>query len=109
MAPQIVPFTFGDEPANSGESMSATCSVSKGDQPLEISWAFNGVPLNDNSDVTISTSKRLSVLQIEAVAARHAGEYTCTAANRAGAVSRAVTLTVNGKFSRESLTYTFFS
>lgn len=90
---------FGDEPASWGELVSVTCSVAKGDQPLEISWAFNGTPIGSNhgSDVVVaSTNKKNSVLTIESVAARHAGEYTCSASNRAGATSHSAQLTVNG-------------
>ncbi|CAK9830510.1 Cell adhesion molecule Dscam2 [Anthophora retusa] len=97
VAPQIFPFTFGDEPMNSGEAISATCSILKGDFPMDISWAFNSVPIDpDTTDqYTITKSKRLSVLAIDAVAARHAGEYTCTASNKAGASSHTATLAVN--------------
>ncbi|XP_076297117.1 Down syndrome cell adhesion molecule 1 isoform X35 [Lasioglossum baleicum] len=98
VAPQILPFTFGDEPASWGELVSVTCSVAKGDQPLEISWAFNGTPIDSHhgSDVVVaSTNKKNSVLTIESVAARHAGDYTCSASNRAGATSHSAQLTVN--------------
>lgn len=94
----MFPFSFGDEPVNSGEAISATCSILKGDFPMDISWAFNGVPIDYEStdQYTITKSKRLSVLAIDAVAARHAGEYTCTASNKAGASSHMATLAVNG-------------
>ncbi|XP_078037888.1 Down syndrome cell adhesion molecule 1 isoform X14 [Augochlora pura] len=98
VAPQILPFTFGDEPASWGELVSVTCSVAKGDQPLEITWAFNGTPIDSHhgSDVVVaSTNKKNSVLTIESVAARHAGDYTCSASNRAGATSHSAQLTVN--------------
>ncbi|XP_017797231.1 PREDICTED: Down syndrome cell adhesion molecule-like protein Dscam2 [Habropoda laboriosa] len=98
VAPQILAFSFGDEPAGWGELISVTCSVTKGDQPLEISWAFNGTPISSyhRSDVIIaSTNKKNSVLTIESVAAGHAGEYTCSASNRAGATTHSAQLTVN--------------
>ncbi|XP_076297101.1 Down syndrome cell adhesion molecule 1 isoform X20 [Lasioglossum baleicum] len=97
VAPQIFPFSFGDEPVNSGEAISATCSILKGDFPMDISWAFNSVPIDSEStdQYTITKNKRLSVLAIDAVAARHAGEYTCTASNRAGASSHTAALAVN--------------
>lgn len=76
--------------------MSTSCQVSKGDLPMDISWFFNGKPF-DLQDVSVSTNKRLSVLAIESVLARHAGEYTCVASNLAGTASRSVALTVNGK------------
>lgn len=103
VAPQIFPFSFGDEPTNSGEAMSATCSIMKGDFPMDITWALNGEPITpEHSDITISNSKRLSVLAIDAVAARHAGEYTCTASNKAGATSHSAALAVNGIFTEKS-------
>lgn len=99
VAPQIAPFSIGDEPANWGETVSAICTIVKGDLPIEVSWALNGEPITkeNHPDVSISsTSKKISVMAIEAVSARHAGEYTCTASNMAGATSYSATLAVNG-------------
>ncbi|XP_047359077.1 Down syndrome cell adhesion molecule-like protein Dscam2 isoform X10 [Vespa velutina] len=98
VAPQIVPFSISDEPANWGEAVSAVCTVGKGDLPIEVSWALNGEPINEanHEDVSISsTGKRVSLMTIEAVSARHAGEYTCTASNAAGATSYSAMLAVN--------------
>ncbi|KAL6435025.1 hypothetical protein ACFW04_005260 [Cataglyphis niger] len=97
VAPQILPFAFGDEPASWGELVSITCSVTKGDQPIEITWAFNGTSIDSrDSDVVIgSTNRKNSVLTIESVAARHAGDYTCTASNRVGATTHTAHLAVN--------------
>ena len=74
----------------------------KGDYPIEIEWSLNGEPISrDYPDISIgSTSKRNSVLTIEAVAARHAGEYTCTASNAAGGTSFSSSLSVNGESMR---------
>lgn len=65
---------------------------------MDIAWAFNGVPISAEStdQFSITKGKRLSVLSIDAVAARHAGEYTCTASNKAGAASHTAALAVNG-------------
>ncbi|XP_076173875.1 Down syndrome cell adhesion molecule 1 isoform X14 [Ptiloglossa arizonensis] len=98
VAPQIAPFSIGDEPANWGEAVSAVCTVVKGDLPIDVSWALNGEPIgNENhGDVSISsTGKRVSLMTIDAVNARHAGEYTCTASNAAGATSYSSILAVN--------------
>lgn len=78
--------------------MSATCSISVGDYPLEISWFFNDQKLiaSDAQDISISTSKRRSLLEIEAVSANHAGTYTCSVSNEAGATSHSTVLVVNG-------------
>lgn len=99
VAPQIAPFSIGDEPANWGEAVSAVCTIVKGDLPIELAWALNGEPItaNDRPDITISsTGKRVSLMTIEAVNGAHAGEYTCTASNAAGATSYSATLAVNG-------------
>lgn len=99
VAPQIAPFSIGDEPANWGEQVSAMCSVLKGDQPIEIRWSLNSQPITRRShpDVTITkTGKMISLLSIDAVTAQHAGEYSCEASNQAGSTSRSASLSVNG-------------
>ncbi|GAB1868744.1 Down syndrome cell adhesion molecule-like protein Dscam2 isoform X2 [Camponotus japonicus] len=107
VAPQIAPFTFGDEAANAGEMATVQCAVIKGDLPIDIIWSFNGRVIDtangafdehnyDNSDIMISrSSKRASTLTIESVAARHAGEYSCTASNMAGTATHSSVLSVN--------------
>lgn len=89
---------MSDGPANWGDMVSATCSIVKGDYPVEIVWLHNGKPINsDNPDIAITRiNKHMSAISIESVAARHAGEYTCSATNRAGNVSHSTTLAVNG-------------
>lgn len=77
----------------------------KGDLPIEMAWALNGEPITRKNHVDISissTGKRVSLMTIEAVSARHAGEYTCTASNAAGATSYSATLAVNGTDMHES-------
>ncbi|XP_072765897.1 Down syndrome cell adhesion molecule 1 isoform X40 [Anoplolepis gracilipes] len=107
VAPQLAPFTFGDEAANAGEMATVQCAVIKGDLPIDIIWSFNGRVIDtangafdehnyDNSDIVISrSSKRISQLTIESVAARHAGEYSCTASNTAGTATHSSVLSVN--------------
>lgn len=99
VAPQIAPFSISEEPANWGEQVSAICSVVKGDLPIEIRWSLNSEPITrlTHPDVAISnTGKKTSVLVIESVTARHAGEYSCVASNLVGSVSRSAVLSVNG-------------
>ncbi|XP_012526071.2 Down syndrome cell adhesion molecule-like protein Dscam2 isoform X24 [Monomorium pharaonis] len=97
VAPHIGPFAISDGPANWGDMVSATCSIMKGDFPVKIVWTFNDKPISlHDSDITITNiNKHMSALSIESVAARHAGEYTCIATNRAGNVSHSTTLVVN--------------
>ena len=109
VSPQIALFSLGEEPANAGDTVSVQCTVSKGDFPLDIVWMFKGRPIqSDRGDMIISNSgKRIKQLTIEAVAAKHAGEYTCVASNIAGSVSRSAVLEVNGTFVPYELYCTF--
>lgn len=107
VAPQLAPFAFGDDAANAGEMATVQCAVIKGDLPIDLVWSFNGRVIDangafdehnyDNPDIVISrNSKRASTLTIESVAARHAGEYSCTASNTAGTTTHSSVLSVNG-------------
>ncbi|XP_051153618.1 cell adhesion molecule Dscam2 isoform X43 [Leptopilina boulardi] len=96
VAPQISPFSFGEESVNAGEMVSVQCAIGKGDLPLEVTWMFNDHLIESNqNDIIIDNGKRRKQLTIESVAARHAGEYTCVASNMAGSVSRTATLDIN--------------
>lgn len=96
MSPQISPFTFGDEPINSGETVSIQCTISKGDQPLKITWNLNGRKAEATYGITVMTMKRFSTLNIDSVQAEHRGEYTCVADNPAGKSTFSAYLNVNG-------------
>lgn len=97
VAPEIAPFVISEKPANWGDTVTATCTMLKGDSPIQIEWALNGEPIShDYSDISIATSRRVSLLTIDAVTASHAGEYTCMASNAAGGTSFTATLAVNG-------------
>ncbi|XP_076629350.1 cell adhesion molecule Dscam1-like isoform X26 [Colletes latitarsis] len=97
VAPEIVPFDIGEGPANWGDTVTATCTVLKGDYPIQIEWALNGEPISRNHyDISIiNTSKRVSLLTIDGVTGRHAGEYTCSVSNAAGGTSYSASLAVN--------------
>lgn len=97
-----MPFDFGDESLNPGDSTAINCMITKGDSPLEIQWKFNSRPIErDNSMGIIITklSPRLSSLSIESVSARHRGVYQCTAINKAGETEHSSSLKVNGDYS----------
>lgn len=71
--------------------------MSAGDFPVIISWLFNNQPIPASMGVTSSQSrKRISTLEIESVAAHHAGNYTCIGANDAGHTSYSSQLLVDG-------------
>lgn len=96
--PQIIPFTFGDEASNPGDSHAVHCTVTKGDVPIDIRWSLNGQPLvNSENGVTIfRMSPRLSSLSIDNVKDIHRGVFKCTASNAAGTTDYATELIVNG-------------
>lgn len=105
VAPQILPFSFGDDELNLYDTISATCTVSKGDKNnLEIWWTVieaddpNSVEkiLNSNDEIEIRTNKKISMMSIDSVKARHRGNFSCHAKNRAGEVSVTAQLAING-------------
>lgn len=99
-----MPFTFGDEEFNLDESVSTTCSVTKGDLPLKIWWTLTDSyessiehNISTNDGVVISKAgNKLSLLNIEAVKARHRGNYTCYAKNKAGFAAHSAYLAISG-------------
>ncbi|KAL5286966.1 Dscam family protein [Megaselia abdita] len=94
--PKIAPFDFGEVPANFEDSSSITCLVLSGDLPIDISWLFNDYPINSFSGINIlKAGKKGSMLMIESVNGRHAGNFTCKATNSAGSVSHSAQLIVN--------------
>jgi len=95
--PQILQFSFGNDPLNSGEMLSVSCTIVKGDFPIKLTWTFDDIPIDSSRpDVNIVNNKRVSFLSIDSVAARHAGRYKCTATNAAGSDSHTAVLSVNG-------------
>lgn len=77
VAPQIAPFNFGDETLNAGETVTLPCTVNKGDLPLKIYWIFNGKEVNPNDGIIVNKNgKRISVLSIDSIQAKHRGNYT---------------------------------
>lgn len=95
--PQIVPFSFGEENINLYDMVSATCTVNKGDLPIEIYWTSGNRRVSTNDGILISrTSQRISTLSIESVRGRHRGNFTCVAINSAGMTDLTIELSVNG-------------
>lgn len=97
--PQILPFEFGEEPANAGDMASISCALSKGDQPLNISWVLNGqvIPKNNDMGIVLTViNKKTSILNIDSVSGIHRGTYLCVATNMAGSANHSAVLEVNG-------------
>lgn len=99
-----MPFSFGEDDINFDETVSATCTIAKGDLPINIYWSLADsiesiaeYNITSNDGVTISKAgNKLSVLNIETVKARHRGNYTCYAKNKAGIAKHSAYLSVNG-------------
>lgn len=101
--PQILPFTFGEEEINLDETVTATCTITKGDLPMKVWWtiydSIHQTPQNltSNDGVVITrTSQKVSMLTIEAVKGKHGGNYTCFAQNKAGTSQHSAFLHING-------------
>lgn len=95
--PQLVPFTFGDEASNSGDSQAIQCMAMKGDLPIEISWWLDEKPIEDGSGITVlKVSPRLSSLSIDSISYEHRGQFKCVARNKGGHAEYATELKVNG-------------
>ena len=95
----MVPLSFGRDILDEGEYAQLLCTVSKGDEPLVLSWALKGdVISSEPSLTTASLGTRTSMLTIGSVGYRHSGTYTCTAKNAAGVTTQSAQLKVNGNY-----------
>lgn len=101
--PAIIPFSFGEDELNFDESVTATCSISKGDLPIKIWWQFNedgdstGFNLTTNDGILVTRmTHKVSMLAIDALKARHRGNYTCYASNAGGVAYNSAYLAING-------------
>ena len=96
--PQIAPFSFASESVDEGSFAQITCSITKGDEPLKISWHLHGdVVSSEPGTTTTMIGSRTSLLLINSVGYRHSGLYTCRASNPAGSTTHAAELKVNGR------------
>lgn len=96
VVPVIASFEF-DESVFYGEGVQVMCHVTKGDKPLTFKWTFNGGDVSLLPGLNIMNVGDMgSALIIPAVTAKHAGNYTCTAANIVARSSHHSTLNVKG-------------
>ena len=112
MSPKIHPFTV-PEALQRGDRLSLTCSVFKGNKPIEISWSRSPLPStspNGTAPIPSSSSSPLpptvkpvqiddftSMLAVAELDLAHNGAYTCRAENAAGSASHTTLVRVNGK------------
>lgn len=80
-----------------GDTVSIQCTISGGDLPVNVMWTLNKSPLEPYLEIlTEKRGKRINSLSIDAVSAKHAGNYTCIAENAAGIAELSSELVVNG-------------
>lgn len=93
-----MPFFFGDESFNSGDSTAIQCMIVKGDQPVQIRWTLNGNPVvtGERGLNVVRMSPRLSSLSIESISGEHRGIFKCFVSNAAGTEEFSSELKVNG-------------
>lgn len=91
-----MPFTFGDEILNEGDTALVSCVAAKGDVPIGLTFYHNGKPVIDENGMTVIKSAKTATLSIEALRAHHQGNYTCQASNRAGQAEYSTQLNING-------------
>lgn len=97
VAPQVIPFSFGEGSLTAGLPITVQCMILEGDLPITFMWMFYGRELSSQMGIsTFRLNPRVSLLSIDAVAAGHAGNYTCSAKNPAGITNHTATLSVNG-------------
>lgn len=98
--PKITAFSFGDRPMNQDEPVSISCTISGGDLPVNVTWTLNGAAIESWHEIlTEKRGKRINVLMIDSLKAKHAGNYTCWAENVAAIAHHTSQLIVNGLIS----------
>lgn len=93
-----MPFAFGDEPTNTGDSVGIQCMVNKGDLPVDIRWVLNTSPIvsGENGITIVKLNPRTSSLSINSVEGMHRGIFKCLVRNKAGTAEYSDELKVNG-------------
>lgn len=95
--PQLVPFDFTEKTFNSGDIVTVSCVINKGDFPIGVKWTHNENLIDASSGISVTrANKRVSQLNIESVGIQHSGEYVCAVKNAAGIAKQALVLHVNG-------------
>ncbi|XP_045464508.1 Down syndrome cell adhesion molecule-like protein Dscam2 isoform X3 [Harmonia axyridis] len=93
--PKVSPF-YTEETLHVGDRASLTCSVTKGDLPLTISWHKDGNMVQPSHSMSVTQVDQFtSILVIESLTPDHNGNYTCIVRNAAAEVSHMQQLLVN--------------
>lgn len=93
--PSLLPLTLSSEYVKEGDYVQFTCVASKGDLPVSFTWLLDGEEIG-TAATTVNVGRQTSLLIIQSVTFRHAGEYACIASNPAGIANETATLVVKG-------------
>lgn len=94
--PRIKKFSFEDN-VQEGELASVTCLAVSSNKPLTFTWSKNGHIIKEMNDhVRIENSGEFSVLIVDNINLKSAGNYTCTATNPSGSTTHTAYLEVKG-------------
>ena len=99
VAPKIVPFSRRTSSLQKGERITLTCTIAKGDSPINILWQKDqeNIQSSEKGDIkVIAFDEFNSMLTIEDLDVRHIGNYSCLASNSAGTAIHYQTVHVNG-------------
>jgi hypothetical protein len=94
--PKLKQFNDDEEPLHLDDFYQLYCSVIHGDSPFTFQWLFQNKSIVEIYDIKVENSKQRSILSIDSVSGRHAGEYMCKVSNKAGYSSITTTLVVKG-------------
>ena len=83
-----------------GELLQATCTVSRGDDPITLQWRKDGKLIRSSPSFIINNvDARMSLLILRDVDEEHSGKYSCVAHNPVGRVEFSADLNVKGIYS----------
>ncbi|KAG1677276.1 Down syndrome cell adhesion molecule-like protein Dscam2 [Nymphon striatum] len=85
-----------DTQLNLGDRLDLFCALRAGDPPVKFMWEFNGKPVPYNLGVVVTDSVYKSDLNSPKVTRKHAGNYSCSASNRAGFASKLAIIKIQG-------------
>ena len=80
---QISKFEFPSN-AKRGSRVSVMCSIMSGKAPFNFEWLKNGLPLEKNERVVLTSTEDISSLTFRQLEIQDVGNYTCIAKNREG-------------------------
>ncbi|KAG1654807.1 Down syndrome cell adhesion molecule-like protein Dscam2 [Nymphon striatum] len=92
--PQIARIYAPHNALKLGSTFSRLCSISNGDQPMNIYWLKDGLDASQITKVDVTNTKTYALLQVHDIGIEHKGNYTCVAENKAGKTYNSIKIDV---------------